>query len=387
MSKGNEIQRWADTAMFRAEGLAASEGPKVYLLSVNDDPLGDIAAMNKMYIGQVCRNLDDLSDEDRSYHFEQVKHTRLKAPFESVHFHFLIEGVSRAFTHQIVRQRTAAFAQESMRFAVVTSDNEVESSTTSTSNNPGRGAGLNNRVALPPSIIGTKGDQDPGDERDEYEWQRNQWDSVVEHIGNVYNQLVESGMPAEDARGLLPHATTTRLHYITDLRALQDHAGNRLCTQAQMEWRAVWAKMIQAIREYPGTPGAEEPKSLDYKHTEQCQGDGISKQRDHAGWQFDEIAKLFRPICFQTGKCEFNSEMDRYCSIRERVELNHKHGIQPKDWEQDHDQNGEFETIDLKDNDGNIIRTDHVSHPDNVQIPGIKPYEWLADPNAARRPR
>jgi thymidylate synthase ThyX len=42
----------------------------------------------------------------------------LKAPLEAIDFHFMVEGVTRAHTHQEVRQRTAVFAQESMRFAV-----------------------------------------------------------------------------------------------------------------------------------------------------------------------------------------------------------------------------------------------------------------------------
>ena len=62
--------------------------------------------------------------------------------------------------------------------------------------------------------------------------------------------LIANGVPAEEARGLLPHDTLTRLNYKTNLRNLLDHLGNRLCTQAQFEWRLVGAGIRKAIMEY-----------------------------------------------------------------------------------------------------------------------------------------
>lgn len=326
---GKTVQRWADAAMFSAVPLDKVEGPKVYLLSMTPDPLGTIAAVNQMYTGTPVRSLSEVTDEQRREHWQRVTKTRLKAPFEFVKFHFMIEGVTRAFTHQMVRQRTATFAQESLRFAV------VEDS-------------FSDRVALPPSLAGTEfsrlNPQDmtnPELHTDE-EWKRAIWDRALEKIQVAYNHLIEAGMPAEDARGLLPTNILTRLHYTTDLRALLEHAGNRLCTQAQFEWRQVWARMIEAIREYSSTNNVEYWTNL---IAEGCP-DPVPL---NMSWQLNEISKLFKPICYQTHQCEFLSPDDRACSIRDRVQAHRSRDEKSDGWDD------------------------------------IAPIEWLADPTAARK--
>ena len=114
---GEEVQKWADQAMFEA---APIEGGtiKVSLLWATPDPLGAVAAMCRMYEGIPTHDLYNVSHQERIKYWDQIQKTHLKAPLESIVFHFFIEGVTRAFTHQMVRQRTAVYAQESMRFAV-----------------------------------------------------------------------------------------------------------------------------------------------------------------------------------------------------------------------------------------------------------------------------
>lgn len=294
-----EIARFADKAMFIAEPVDVSSGPKVHLLWMSPDPLGAIAATCKMYLGEVVRDLEEVTDGERLRFLQQVTRTKLKAPFEFVKFHFMLEGVTRAFTHQLVRQRTAAYAQESLRFAVKE----------------------DMPVALPPSIP-------PGSPTEDI------WNEAIEDIQSAYSHLVNSGIPAEDARGLLPHNVLTRVHYTTDLRALLDHAGNRLCTQAQFEWRIVFSQIAAAIRsaqvKIPGTTTTYAVKMR------------------------EELASLFAPVCYATGKCEFMADFDRHCSIRDRVTSFHQNGITSERWT------------------GN----DHGQ---------IMPEEWLLNPNSARQ--
>jgi flavin-dependent thymidylate synthase len=283
-----QIQRWADPAMYAAKPLQThgeSVTPKVYLISMTHDPLRVMAAAAELYRGGVYHHSSSLLNEQCLEWLDGFKKSKISAPMEFIQFHFLIEGVTRAFTHQLVRQRTAVFVQESMRFAVK-EDAAFE-------------------VALPPSIANTEGRQPLGAEDSAEEWQRNVWDAAVEHIAEAYLHLVNSGMPAEDARGILPTNITTRIHYHTDLRNLVAQAGNRLCSQAQHEWKIVWARMIEAIINYDG-----------------------SDER----WQQREIVKLFKPVCFQTGKCEFMSPADRWCVIRDRVERHHEAGDPPDTW-------------------------------------------------------
>lgn len=313
--------RWADRAMFKAEPIKPEEGPKVYLLWMTPDPLGAIAAACKMYKGEVVRDLSTITDEERLEYLAQVNRTKLKAPFEFVQFHFMIEGVTRSFTHQMVRQRTAAYAQESLRFAVVGEEDGTLP------------------VGLPPSLSGLPEDDS----------RRIVWEDATETIGNAYQTLVENGVPAEDARGLLPHNIMTRLNYTTNLRALLDHAGNRLCTQAQFEWRLVFSKIVEAIRNAENH--AAGPVDI-------VGSPGYVKMAR-------ELTSLFKPVCYQTGKCEFKANFDRACSIRDRVDANAAINRPPSQWEEPYD------------------------NPTGIggegRIAPIKPGEWLLDPKAARR--
>jgi flavin-dependent thymidylate synthase len=284
MTQSKELQQWVDPAMFRSEPMPETEGgvsPKVYLLSATPDPLGAIAAASKMYKGEVVRSLMDVTDEERRHFWIESQKTHLRAPHEYVDFHFMIEGVTRSFTHQLVRQRTAVYSQESLRFAVK--------------------EGFADEVPLPPSLIGL-------DREDTTDIQL--WEETVETIEHAYERLVAGGMPAEDARGLLPHSITTRVHYKTNLLGLVHHAGNRLCTQAQFEWRFVFNEIVRAIREYDSY------------------GTLWNK------WQFEEIAdsNLFRPVCYAQGKCPFNADFDRDCTIRPRVEEGKFDEIETSEW-------------------------------------------------------
>lgn len=285
---GEELSvHFADKAMFTAEPAVGDKHPRVYLLSATPDPLGSMAAMCMMYEGKVIRNLADVTDEQRKHYWRESFKTHLKAPWESIDFHFMIENVPRSFTHQIVRQRTAVYAQESMRFAV--KDDLLEN------------------VMPGPSINAASGPQMQVDDIKATYWE------TIEVIEKAYKDLIEAGVPAEDARGILPHDTLTRLHYKTNLRNLAEHLGNRLCTQAQFHWRIVAAQLRQSIREY----------SLDNYRDGQ-----------HLGWQFEYIAasRIFQPVCFTHGRCPFHADFDRGCTIRKRVDEGRFDEIEPKEW-------------------------------------------------------
>lgn len=356
---GNEIQKWADKAMFLADEIDPDEGPQVHLLSCNPDPLGTIAAAALMYEGKSVASLVEITDDQRRYYLDQVQRSVLEAPLEFVNFHFIISGVTRGFTHQMVRQRTATYTQESTRFAVKETV----------------------PVALPPSLIGTMPWEEwldvatkqvfPMLERttqltqaqfkivenhaeviaEEKQLWRREWDAANRRVEDVYNHLVGTGMPAEDARGLLPTNLLTRINYNTSLRGLKDHAGVRLCTQAQFEWRQVWAQMVKAIRVYGSNTYYDIPNNQNSMHV---------KHRASSAWQFNALADIFKPICYYKGRCQFMSDVDRHCSIRDRVEQFANLGIPSTKWSE---------------GVGNEVTPD---------VPAIHPSEWLMDPAAAR---
>lgn len=280
---GSDLSTYVDRAMFEAAPMeqGAQAAPRVHLVSATPDPLGAIAAACRMYEGKPTYSLGDITDDERRHYWDEVHKTHLLAPLEFVDLHFFIEGVTRSFTHQMVRQRTAVFAQESMRFAV---KEEI--------------------AARPGPNIG------PDAAR------RNVWADAIEQAHEAYKVLIGMGVPAEDARGLLPHDTLTRLNYKTNLRNLLDHAGNRLCTQAQFEWRYVFTGIVAAIRGYEG--GGSEQSNMYYEH----------------GWQWEHIAdaNVFRPVCYAKGKCPFKADFDRGCTIRERVDAGRFEDIDDREW-------------------------------------------------------
>ena len=129
---------------------------------------------------------------------------------EHIVFTFAISGVSRTLSHQLVRHRAGvAFDQQSQRYV-----------------NYKRPAYM---------VPGTLTD-DP-DLRDRYV-------TEMDDALGLYGQLVEAGVPGEDARFVMPNATRTNLIMTANLRALIHMSGLRLCTMAQWEIR----RLFQLIR-------------------------------------------------------------------------------------------------------------------------------------------
>lgn len=272
MPQSREVARLADVAMYEAE--EDLDAPRVTLVSMTPNPLREIASAAEMYRGHAVRHVDNVSADEAQKWLADMLRTGTRAPLEFVQLHFFIEGVTRGFTHQMVRQRAGAtYVQESTRFAV---KREAV-------------------VAMPPSIARLKEDAPA----------RVVWESMVHNISTAYNALIDAGIPAEDARGLLPTNLATKIHYRTDLRNLMAHAGMRLCSQAQYEWKQVWMLMLEAIQKY-----------------------GPFSQR----WQQEAIVGLFKPICYSTGKCEFMAATDRACVIRDRVQAHYHRGEKTDQW-------------------------------------------------------
>jgi thymidylate synthase (FAD) len=130
---------------------------------------------------------------------------------EHIVFTFAISGVSRTLSHQLVRHRAGvAFDQQSQRYVKY------------------KGA-----ATMLPSTIA---DGDAG--------LRERFEEQVDGALGLYGELVEAGVPGEDARFVFPNATRTNLVMTTNLRALIHMSGLRLCTMAQWEIR----RLFQLIR-------------------------------------------------------------------------------------------------------------------------------------------
>jgi flavin-dependent thymidylate synthase len=312
---GRAVVRAADAAQYARPAIPAEQRGqiRVRLLNATPDPLGSVAALIEQYKGNVIRSLSEVTDEQRRAALADMSKTVLSGPLEAVQFHWQIEGVTRSITHQMVRSRASFFAQESLRFAVPEGNWADE-------------------IPWPASLAhDTEGTA----------YGREVWRSAMVDAEAHYRHLIEAGMPAEEARGVLPHDMSTRIHWVCDLRTLLAEAGKRTCTQAQFPWRMIFAGMASALRGH---------RANDH---------GPNSYADH--WQFAEIANALRPVCFQTGRCGFMAQFDRSCKIRGRVDAFAAAGVPSSEW-----------------------GTEKAYGVDGIELKPIADYEWAADPSAAR---
>ena len=138
-----------------------------------------------------------------------------QSPFEHVSFTFGIEGVSRAMLAQITRHRIASFSVQSQRY-VDMSD----------------GFGY----VIPESI-----EQNPE--------ARDVFDAFMRGIDTLYTYLRSCGIPAEDARFILPNACHTQMIVTMNARELMHFFSLRCCKRAQWEIRAVAEEMLRLCKE------------------------------------------------------------------------------------------------------------------------------------------
>ncbi len=129
-------------------------------------------------------------------------------------FTFSVEGVSRALTHQLVRHRVASFSQQSQRYVSMKEPTYV----------------------VPHTVEG-----DPE--------ARRVFDETMASIWDAYGRLESMGIPAEDARYLLPNGCTTNITITMNARELLHFFSLRCCNRAQWEIREMADEMLRLCRE------------------------------------------------------------------------------------------------------------------------------------------
>lgn len=141
----------------------------------------------------------------------------IPSSWEFVTYTFLINGVTRAFTHQFVRTRTGSYAQQTMRVLDVDGWDYLTG----------------------PSIEGQKHlEEGYGD--------------GMEHIARTYQMLIEQGAKIEDARGILPTNILTNIAAKFDLRTFSDTQRKRASSRTQGEYRDVMEAMrAEVLRVHP----------------------------------------------------------------------------------------------------------------------------------------
>ena len=179
---------------------------------------------------QVLARIGDerISPEQMLTFVEARLQTGHVSPLEQVSFEFGISGVSRAFSHQFVRHRIGiSFEQQSQRYVTYKAGE------------------------FPYTIPRTVERAGMGDEMA----------SLFAEAGALYEKMVAAGVPAEDARFLLPNATNTNFKITVNYASLLHIADLRLCTRAQWEFRKVVSLMrAEVVRVAPELGRALQPK-------------------------------------------------------------------------------------------------------------------------------
>lgn len=138
-----------------------------------------------------------MSDREKEKMIDEIFKSPLRGALEFACFHFHIEGVSRALTHQLVRHRTFSFSQQSLRFFNA------------------KNSGFTMPDVLPKH--------------------RMMIEATLSDIKHSYESLIAEGCEIQNARSILPTNIQTLISVNCNYRGLVDFCGVRFCQKAQGE--------------------------------------------------------------------------------------------------------------------------------------------------------
>jgi thymidylate synthase ThyX len=192
--------------------------PKATIIHIPDHPLAIVKSATNMF-----NNREPLTDVDKiaeldydgeinlEEHFRDLFKSDLQAPFEFLSFIIRFDNVTRAFTHQLVRTRTATYAHQSMRFI------NMED--------------FDYRNSIKDDKMGKV------------------YDGYMGDIKSMYSNLVDVGEHPQDARGIIPTNVKNSIAVSLDYRTLLRMAAHRFCKQAQGEWSEVFGDLKEKIKD------------------------------------------------------------------------------------------------------------------------------------------
>jgi thymidylate synthase (FAD) len=212
-----------------------SRGIEVKLLDHSSDPIRSLyVAYRTAYSALTPMQIEDRISDERITREQMLDfiarrlETGHASPLEQVWFEFGISGVTRAFSHQFVRHRMGiSFEQQSQRYVTF--------------------KGGEFPYTVPDSVREAGLEDDLNQEFD--------------RLASLYDRMVQAGVPAEDARFVLPNATNTNFKITVNFAELLHIADLRLCTRAQWEFRKVVAMMrAELMRKFPELARYLQPK-------------------------------------------------------------------------------------------------------------------------------
>jgi thymidylate synthase (FAD) len=129
---------------------------------------------------------------------------------------FRIKGCSRVFTHELVRHRLMSPSQESQRYVEYGKTKPFE-------------------FVVPPTIRDTKFED--------------KLKGLAHEAYFLYQQMVNQDVPKEDARYILPNATTSEIVISANFRELRHIFEVRCVERAHWEIREVCLEMLKIMKE------------------------------------------------------------------------------------------------------------------------------------------
>lgn len=139
----------------------------------------------------------------------------IPSSWEFVDYTFLIEAVTRGYTHQQVRTRSASFAQQTMRVLDV-------------SDGPGWTYGTGPTIESNPQ-------------------RKASYDDFMRLCATEYKNQIAHGASVEDARGVLPTNIHTNIVMKINMRNFVDLVRKRTSPRVQGEYRDVLSEMQSAV--------------------------------------------------------------------------------------------------------------------------------------------
>lgn len=215
-------------------------------------PLKLIASQLLNMQGKMHHDISEISDEQAIELVRDLKKTALAGGLEVIDMVFQIENVPRALTHQMVRTRVGAtYHQESLRFTTREDGFDFD--------------------------IGGTIERDINN--------KNVFLETMENLSDVYKIMVDNGASMEDARGVLPIATMTKIGVRYNFKTLAHCSHVRLCYQSQGHWNKIFNMMKKEI-----------------------------ETKIHP-----VLGEFLAPICSFTGRCEYKGMFDRKCPIESKL--------------------------------------------------------------------
>lgn len=186
---------------------------KVALLQYTPDPEMSVALAARLCYSPVA--IDELKERisvsDVKGFLDKIMSLGHQSVLEHASFTFGIEGISRVTSHQLVRHRLASYSQQSQRYV---------------SHKKRFAAVVPPAIADRPALLA-------------------RFESQMEALHKCYAEMVDGGVPAEDARYILPNATETKLLVTMNARELLHFFGVRCCERAQWEIREMAMEMLR----------------------------------------------------------------------------------------------------------------------------------------------